>query len=248
MQPLPERPKKPSRLIPIELKSSGQDVDAIVACPYGIERQRLDDCASCNYYGGLSLGMVGCGFFLRCQYRTGDPAPKAVGRSHRHAPPAMEKSDATLATVMSRDVITVGPEMGLASVSQLMLDHGISGLPVVDAGGRLMGIVAKTDLVRALYPDGDTVRVEDSSDALRQKSSAEQELGPGFFTEPAAQPAVQDAMTPFVHTLPETATVPEAAALMTREGVHRVAIVDPDGRLVGIVSALDVMRWTALKP
>ena len=54
-----------------------------------------------------------------------------------------------------------------------------------------------------------------------------------------------EAMTPIAFALPRTATVSEASALMALEGVHRLPVVDHDGRVVGIVSSLDVLRWLA---
>lgn len=48
-----------------------------------------------------------------------------------------------------------------------------------------------------------------------------------------------------VFTLPESASLSKAAALMAFEGVHRLPILSNDGKVVGILSALDVLRWLA---
>lgn len=53
----------------------------------------------------------------------------------------------------------------------------------------------------------------------------------------------RDAMMPFVLALPETAEVPQAAALMASEGIHRLAVTAVDGAFIGMVTSLDVMRW-----
>jgi acetoin utilization protein AcuB len=60
---------------------------------------------------------------------------------------------------MTQSVLTVGPDRGAKDAAQLMLDHTIGALPVVD-GGRLVGIVTETDLLRAF------VRSADRSPAL----------------------------------------------------------------------------------
>jgi CBS domain-containing protein len=52
-------------------------------------------------------------------------------------------------------------------------------------------------------------------------------------------------MTPLALALPEGATVSRAAALMAYEGVHRIPIVSDDGVVVGILAAVDVLRWLA---
>jgi CBS domain-containing protein len=52
-------------------------------------------------------------------------------------------------------------------------------------------------------------------------------------------------MTPLVFSVPETATLAEASALMAYEGVHRLVVVGPDNAIVGIISSMDVLRWVA---
>lgn len=59
------------------------------------------------------------------------------------------------------------------------------------------------------------------------------------------QATVADVMMPMAFTLPETATLSRAAALMAVEGVHRMPVVSSEGRVVGIISSLDVARWLA---
>jgi acetoin utilization protein AcuB len=59
----------------------------------------------------------------------------------------------TVATVMTKTVITVGPDRDAAEAARLMLDHRIGGLPVVD-GERVVGILTETDIVRAFAESG----------------------------------------------------------------------------------------------
>ena len=53
---------------------------------------------------------------------------------------------------MSSPVVTIGPDRPICEAARLMLDHRVSGLPVVDAGGRLVGIVSERDLLRRRVP------------------------------------------------------------------------------------------------
>src|SRR5678815_1409097 len=53
----------------------------------------------------------------------------------------------TIEEVMTRDVITVGPATPIHKAAQLMVEHGVSGLPVVSDDGRLVGIVSEGDLI-----------------------------------------------------------------------------------------------------
>jgi CBS domain-containing protein len=52
----------------------------------------------------------------------------------------------TIEAIMTRDVITVTPAAGIHTAAQLMIDHGVSGLPVVDDEGRLVGIISEGDV------------------------------------------------------------------------------------------------------
>lgn len=59
-------------------------------------------------------------------------------------------SNITIREVMSRDVITIHPEQSIVAAAQLMLRHRMSGIPVVDTGGQLRGIITETDIFKAL--------------------------------------------------------------------------------------------------
>lgn len=142
-------------------------------------------------------------------------------------------ADTPVAQLMSRDVLCVRDDMSLEAVRALMLERGIGGAPVVDENGMPRGVVSKTDLVRALgegEPDWD----------------AGETMPYGFHVEPIARALVRDVMTPIVIALPLSSSVADAAELMVSRNVHRVIVVDADGAVVGLVSAMDVVRWLAI--
>ena len=122
-------------------------------------------------------------------------------------------TDAPVSEVMSRRVTCVRPEMDAAEARGRILERGVSGAPVVDHWGRVVGMLSRSDLV-------------------------EHEV-----TSEAGLRRVEDVMMPLIFSLPPEATVAQAAALMAYEGVHRIVIVDRGGYLVGLVSSLDVARW-----
>jgi CBS-domain-containing membrane protein len=133
---------------------------------------------------------------------------------------SMRRMNAPLTTLMSHPVVCVGPEDSAEAALRLLVEHGISGLPVVDALCRPIGMLSRADLL------------EERLEAL-----TEGEFG--------APPRVRDLMTQQTVSLPETALVREAAVLMASYGVHRVPVLSPAGTVVGIVSTLDVLRWIA---
>ncbi len=130
-----------------------------------------------------------------------------------------------VAEIMERSVVCAQPTMDLRAVMQLMVGKGIIGLPVVDANDRPVGIVSQTDLIRDRY-----------AHASHQDVSLQ---------APEGEVTVEDVMTPLVFSLPETATIAQAAALMVYERIHRIPVISAQNRVVGIVSPLDILRWIA---
>ena len=63
------------------------------------------------------------------------------------------------ADLMTRDIVTVGPETPLADAIRLMLEHRVSGLPVVDGAGQLVGLLTEGDLLHRAETGTDTVRL-----------------------------------------------------------------------------------------
>jgi len=139
---------------------------------------------------------------------------RAVTESDVAPPPRVEScATAPIACIMARKVVCARPEMDASEARRRMLERGVSGLPVVDAWGRAIGVISKTDLVaHEVTADEGHVRV-------------------------------RDIMMPLVFALSPDASIARAAALMAYEGVHRVVVVDDSGHLLGVVTSLDVARW-----
>lgn len=139
--------------------------------------------------------------------------------------------------VMTRDVITVGPKTSVSEIAGLFLRRRISGVPVVDGDGKLVGIVSEGDLVR---------RVEIGTDARRSwwldllTESSEQAA---TYAKTRGKKA-EDVMTLDVVTASETTSLRDIAGLMERHRIKRVPIVR-DGRLVGIVSRANLIQGLA---
>ena len=143
--------------------------------------------------------------------------------------------------VMTADVLTVRPDMTLTELDKHLVEAGVSGAPVVE-GDAIVGIVSQTDVIRVLY----------SEQQEAQKVSA---FCGSPFPIPLASLArdrrriadhmtklrVRDVMTPAPARVAPDASVEEVARLMSREGFHRVPVVEGE-RLVGIVSTMDCVR------
>lgn len=144
----------------------------------------------------------------------------------------------TAAEVMTRDVVTIGPEATLRQAARLMTRHRVSALPVLK-GGVVVALVSEADLLQP----GATPAPQ--PDWWLHQMAGEVELAPEYMAALRdAGRSVGQVMQPDPIWVPETAPLPEVAALMAREGVRRVLVMR-DGALVGIVARRDLVRALA---
>ena len=136
--------------------------------------------------------------------------------------------------VMTRSVISVRPDTALRDIARLLDEHRISGVLVVDEHGALLGVVSEADfLVEA--QGGASVR---RSPIARLFGRAGDAGSPGdrHFASTASE-----LMTSPVITIGPEVLIADAAAVMTKQRINRLPVVD-DGRLVGIVTRADLVR------
>ncbi len=136
--------------------------------------------------------------------------------------------------LMTGEVVTVLPTTPIKDVARLLVEHRISGMPVVDDGGRIVGVVSEGDLIfKEQAPDSverrPLARIFGDSPATRAELAKVLALTAG------------DAMTAPAITVVADSLVAEAAATMTRNRVNRLPVVEGD-MLVGVVSRADVVR------
>jgi CBS-domain-containing membrane protein len=149
--------------------------------------------------------------------------------------PSMQKADQTsIAVVMHAHTYAVTAHQTVQELLALFVDQGISAVPVVDEQGHPIGFVSKTDVVREFHRSG--------SGAHRNSRPPVQ---PWWDAERLAHLQVGEIMTPSVYTFPRETTVADAMAAMAFEGIHHLPVVDASGKLLGMLSALDVLDWLA---
>ncbi len=142
--------------------------------------------------------------------------------------------------IMTTEVVTVHPDDNVEKVAQLLLEHHISGLPVVDKDGKLVGVVTEGDLVfrekkvRApLF-----VMIFDSLIYLEKPKRFIEEI-----RRTVAQ-KVDELMSTKLYTVGPDASIEEVATIIVDRNINRVPVVDADKRLLGIISRQDVIRAT----
>jgi CBS domain-containing protein len=132
--------------------------------------------------------------------------------------------------VMTREVVTVGESAPFKKVAELLARHRISAVPVVDAAGRVLGVVSEADL---LLKEGLAEAGLRAPRFERHRHRVERTKAAGAFA--------RELMTSPAVTIGLLATVGEAARLMHAYGVKRLPVVDT-GVLVGIVTRGDLLR------
>jgi CBS-domain-containing membrane protein len=173
----------------------------------------------------------------------GSETERLIDRPRVRAPVGPRDAAHTpVSAVMTRAVTCVRDDVSIEAAAALFLERRLHGAPVLDAEGALVGFVSTTDLGRRRIVDGDT---EEVRLRVRTRRGSVYDLGPGFHAEELAPVTVKDVMMPIVVTLHETAPLTLAAALMAYEGVHRIPVLCEYDTVVGILSALDVLRWLA---
>lgn len=137
----------------------------------------------------------------------------------------------TAADIMTAAVVTVAPQTPIVQVAQTLLNHGISGVPVVE-DGNILGVVSEGDLVRRLVPEaprGVFAAFHSRHDLAHEYLRNHGAIAGDVMTAPAI---TVDADTP----------VSEVAMLMERHGIKRLPVLDGEGRIIGMVTRANMLR------
>jgi CBS domain-containing protein len=149
------------------------------------------------------------------------------------------------ADIMSKDVICISKDTDLRDLAKMFLAKGITGAPVIDSHGDVVGVVSQTDLLYYQLTRDDELVVP--TDFYANVKVEGRSLAKGFQIEDVNTASVEEVMTPVVHAVSATASIESVARLMTRRHIHRV-IVRRGRKVVGIISALDLLRVIAGHP
>ena len=133
--------------------------------------------------------------------------------------------------LMTINLETAAPEDSLKEAARRMVRRGVSGLPVLDADGLLVGIITEADFL--------------AREADRSETSGRRRLLDALYDE--GEPAPDDntvgaAMTAHPTVIYQDASLTEAARVMVAHGVKRLPVVDDEGKLLGVISRADVVN------
>ncbi|MCC5655584.1 CBS domain-containing protein [Nostoc sp. XA010] len=147
----------------------------------------------------------------------------------------------TVADVMSRDPIVVRVETPLNEAIQILAERHISGLPVVDDVGKLVGIISETDLMwqeTGVTPPA-YIMFLDSVIYLKNPATYERDL------HKALGQTVGEVMSKNPITISANKTLREAATIMHDRSVHRLPVLDDTDQVIGILTRGDIIRAMA---
>jgi CBS domain-containing protein len=146
------------------------------------------------------------------------------------------------ADVMSRNVLTVGPDMTVRELADFLTENEITGAPVMDDHGRLLGMVSLSDIARGEADEGDLVadRGDPEASVHGWEDEANVEEMGDLHVEGGETP-VREIMTPTTYTVAHDTPVSRLAQTMIAGRVHRLLVVR-DRHVVGIVTSLDLLK------
>jgi CBS-domain-containing membrane protein len=144
------------------------------------------------------------------------------------------------ADVMTPNPLSIRDEASVQEAVAFLVEKGVSGAPVIDVAGRPVGVVTQTDLLvhereKGKYPSP-------YHDAIDSGAPVSKHLREQLQTAEVDHTLVRDVMTPIVFTVREDTPVAKVIEDLLGLKVHRVFVVDETGVLVGVVSALDLLR------
>jgi CBS domain-containing protein len=169
----------------------------------------------------------------------------------------------TVREIMQREVVAVSGEATLAEVVQTFAEEGISGAPVLGAGGEVLGVVSATDLIRVVARESELSMGDLALGPADLPAEEYDEEDPGAFylvpspritlpgndtrgvpVDPLDGYSVTDVMTAAVFSVRPEDPVDEVAAFMLRGRIHRVLVTEGD-QLRGLVTTFDLLKVLA---
>ena len=143
----------------------------------------------------------------------------------------------TAADIMTRKVISVTTETTVKELAKILTNNNISGAPVVDNEGNLLGVVTESDLIdqnkKIHIPT--VVSILDSFIYLESPDKLEAEM------RKIAGSTVADIFTENVTTVTETTPIDELATIMSEQNIHTLPVVQ-DGEIRGIIGKRDIIK------
>jgi CBS domain-containing protein len=172
--------------------------------------------------------------FLRL-FQSGSPPMKTITTEN----PCMTLMAATAADLMTPDPVSIRETATVREAVALFADRGFGAAPVIDDAGRPVGVLSRTDVL--LY-DREVVRSAVAAGGVGWDELPALCGREGYSVEVVDPTPIRELMTPVVFTIDLDTPANRVVEYMLAMKVHHLFVVDEDNCLVGVVSALDVVR------
>ncbi len=146
--------------------------------------------------------------------------------------------------MMTKDVITVSPDASIYDCAKLLGEKRISGVPVVDGGGEVVGILSEADIMKLIESQDISINLILPSPLDVLELPVRMKLGLDELVKgvkKAASARVRDIMMEGVMTISPEEDISKAAKIMADKNVNRLPVMDEKGGLVGIVTRGDII-------
>ena len=149
----------------------------------------------------------------------------------------------TVADIMRSEVLAAGVDWSLETLADFLVDNSISGAPVTTQNGELVGVVSLTDIVRQSSMGNSHTESGSTHDVYlyELESQMSRDEIRVFHAQEDSTVRVSDIMTPMIFRVDRDTSLQEIAETMLKGRIHRVFVTE-DGRLTGIVTALDMLQ------
>jgi len=142
----------------------------------------------------------------------------------------------TAKDVMVERVLYVMPDTPVAEIAEILGNNGISGLPVIDSGRKVVGVVSEKDILRQLGLKNTVNFMAIVARCLRAG---------GCISLPVKAPTAKEIMTTPAITVRANTDLLEVMELLAKNGINRLPVTDPEGRLLGILARNDILNATS---
>lgn len=134
--------------------------------------------------------------------------------------------------IMKRDVITIPHTATYYEAAKILHDHNITGAPIVDEQNKLVGMITEKDLFKVLYPFYKSYYENpelyaDAEDRENKASEIKDDVIEKFYSHD-------------ITTVGPDTLIMQAGAMLIAKGIHRMPVVDDEGKIVGIISRGDI--------
>jgi CBS domain-containing protein len=156
---------------------------------------------------------------------------------------ALTLNAATAADLMTSNPLSIRQNATVKEAAAFLTDRKISAAPVIDDAGRAVGVLSRADIVLHHRQEAEFVpEISDYYERTDLAARADEQLPAGFQVENVDPSQVRDIMTPLVLAVSLNDSAHKVLTHMVDEKVHRLFVLDGSNVLVGVISALDVLR------